>query len=148
MIYPPKKDMWVFALLMTVSVFLCGGAVLLVVRFFWKHEPFLWVPGVILGSAGGMLVWILAGSVYEITETDLILRLGPLRWRLRLEAIEEVYSTTKLQNDIGWGLALSSDRIRIKCRDRFMPFWISPEDKSGFIAELVRSRPGVKVTED
>ena len=69
-------------------------------------------------------------------------------WTLPLDAIEEVYSTSRLKADVGWGLAWSLDRMRIKCRGRMLPFWISPDDKAGFIAELLRAQPGLKVIED
>ena len=148
MTYPAKKDMWLFVLLMLVSLSLFGGALLLVGASFWKHQPGLWVPGAILACVGGFLLWMLLGSFYRITETDLILRIGPLGFRLPLETIVDVHATSRFGNDFGWGLAFSLDRLRIRCRDRLLPFWISPEDKAGFVAELVRSRPEVKVTTD
>jgi hypothetical protein len=148
MTYTPKRDLWIFVLLMLVSLLLLGGGLALAVTFFWKRVPFLWVPGLILGSVGGLVLWSALGSGYEIDERHLILRLGPLRWRLALETIVEIYSTSRLRNDFGWGLALSLDRLRIKCRDRWLPFWISPEDKAAFIAELQRFNPHVKVIED
>ncbi|MGE5192268.1 MAG: PH domain-containing protein [Deltaproteobacteria bacterium] len=148
MTYPPRKDQWLFVLLMLVSLILFGGALLSVGASFWKHEPGLWVPGIVFAAVGSLVLWILLGSRYEITATHLRLRLGPFRWALPLESIVEVYSTSRFGNDFGWGLALSLDRIRIKCRGRLMPFWISPEDKSGFVAELVRAHPGLKVTHD
>src|SRR6266478_2251460 len=137
MIYPPKKDLWILVLLMLVSLLLFSGAVLFVGVAFWKHVPALSVAGIIFGSVGILLVWLLVGPFYEITETHLILRLGPFRWRLPLDTIAEVHSTCRLGYDFGWGLAFSLDRVRIKCRDRLLPFWISPEDKAGFIAVLV-----------
>jgi hypothetical protein len=148
MIYPPKRDLWLLALLILICLLLFAGAFLLVGASFWKRVPGLWVPGIILGTVGTLLLWFLVGSFYEITESHLILGLGPLRWRLPLDTIAEVYSTSRFHHDFGWGLAFSLDRLRINCRDRLLPFWISPEDKAGFIAELVGARPDLKVTSD
>jgi Bacterial PH domain len=148
MIYPAKRDVWISVLLMLVSLVQLSGALLLVGTFFWKHVPHLWVPGVILANVGGLLLWILLGTRYEIGEKYLVLRLGPLRWRLPLEAITEVYSTSRFHNDFGWGLALSMDRVRITFRNRWLPFWISPENKTDFIAELKRANPHVQVVQD
>jgi hypothetical protein len=148
MIYPAKRDWWISMLLMLISLVQFSIAGLLVVTYFWKQEPHLWVPGVILANVGGLLVWILLGTRYEIDEMDLLLRLGPLRWRLAIDSIVEIYSTSRLQNDFGWGLALSLDRVRIKCRDRWLPFWISPENKADFIAELRHANPHVHVIQD
>ena len=100
------------------------------------------------GSVLVIVLWVALGSGYEIDERDIHLRLGPMRWRLPLDSIEDVYSTCRFHHDFGWGLALSFDRLRIKCRDRWLPFWISPEDKAAFIAELRRANPYMKVTQD
>jgi|SRR6516162_1694473 hypothetical protein len=148
MIYSAKRDVWILVLLLLVSTFLLGGGMLLVGAFFWKRVPFLWVPGVILTGVGSLVLWVALGSGYEIDERDIHLRLGPMRWRLPLDSIEDVYSTCRFHHDFGWGLALSFDRLRIKCRDRWLPFWISPEDKAAFIAELRRANPYMKVTQD
>jgi hypothetical protein len=148
MIYPAKRDLWILVLLLLVSTFLLGGGMLLVGAFFWKRVPLLWAPGLILSSAGSMVLWIALGSGYEIDERDVHLRLGRWRWTLSIDSIVDVYSTSRFHHDFGWGLALSFDRLRIKCRDRWLPFWISPEDKAAFIAELRRANPQVKVTQD
>jgi hypothetical protein len=148
MTYPAKRDLWILVLLLLVSTFLLGGGMLLVGAFFWKRVPFLWAPGVILASVGSLVLWIALGSRYEIDERDVRLRLGPFRWTLPLDSIVDIYSTSRFQHDYGWGLALSLDRLRIKCRDRWLPFWIAPEDKAAFIAELRGANPNVKVTQD
>jgi hypothetical protein len=148
MTYPAKRDVWISMLLMLISLVQLGVACLLVGAYFWKQVPHLWVPGVILANVGALLLWILLGTRYEIGEHDLILRLGPLRWKLGLDTIVEIYSTNRLRNDFGWGLALSLDRVRIKCRNRWLPFWISPESKTDFIAELRRANPHVQVVQD
>lgn len=148
MIYPPKRDLWLVMIILLVGLIFFGLACFLLVKFILTREPLLWVPALIMAAVGGLLMWFMLGTYYEITDKDLLIRLGPLRWKLSLETIVDVYSTTRLQADFGWGLAWSMDRLRIKCRGRVMPFWISPEDKAAFIAELVRVRPGLNVTED
>jgi hypothetical protein len=148
MTYPPKRDLWILVLLILVCLLQFGGALICLGAAAWKHEPGLAIPGFVLATAGSMLLWMLFGSAYEVTATHLILRVGPLRWRLPLDTMADIYSTSRLHHDFGWGLAFSLDRVRITCRDRSLPFWISPEDKAGFIAELARARPDLKVTSD
>jgi hypothetical protein len=113
-----------------------------------KQQPGILVPAAVLMAVAFFLLWIWSSSSYEITETDLVIQFGPLQWYLPLETIEEVHSTSRLKPDLGWGLAWSLDRMRIKARGRLLPFWISPDDKAGFIVELLRAHPGLKVIED
>jgi hypothetical protein len=148
MIYPAKRDWWIAGLLVLISLIQLGGACLFVGVYFWKQVPHLWVAGLILGNVAALLLWILIGTRYEIGEQDLLIRLGPMRWRLAIGSIVEIYSTHRLRHDIGWGLALSLDRLRIKCSDRWLPFWISPQNKFDFIAELQRANPQVQVIQD
>jgi len=148
MIYLAKRDWWITALLALISLTQLSVSGLLIGIYFWKQVPHLWLVGVIVANVGGLLLWILLGSRYEIGEKELILRLGPLRWRLALDSIVEIYSVSRFRNDFGWGLALSLDRMRIKCRDRWLPFWISPENKADFIAELRRANPQIHVIQD
>jgi len=148
MIYPAKRDWWISLLLMLISLVQLSSAGLLMGIYFWKQVPHLWVAGLIPGNIAAVLLWILLGTRYEIGERNLVIRLGPLRWRLATDSIVEVYSTVRLHADFGWGLALSLDRVRIKCRDRWLPFWISPENKTDFIAELRHANPHVQVIQD
>jgi hypothetical protein len=148
LIYSPKRDSWVAVLILTIGAIQLSGACLLLVSAIRMHQPGILVPAAVLMAVAFFLVWIWSSSSYEITETDLVIRFGPLHWTVPLETIEEVYSTGRLKADVGWGLAWSIDRMRIKCRGRLLPFWISPDDKAGFIAELFRAHPGLKVIED
>lgn len=148
MVYGPKRDGWVTALMMAAAAIQLGGACLLVVAAIRMGQPITLMPAAILMTVGLLLLWIWTAASYEISEVDLEIWFGPLHWVVPLDAIEEVYATRRLKADLGWGLAWSIDRMRIKARGRLLPFWISPEDKSGFIAELVRARPGLKIIED
>ncbi len=148
MIYSPKRDWWVAALILASGAIQLSGACLLVVVAIRMHQPGIVVPAAVLMAVAFFLLWIWSSSSYEITEIDLVIQVGPLRWTVPLETIEEVYSTSRLKADLGWGLAWSLDRMRVKARGRLLPFWISPDDKAGFIGELLRAHPGLKVIED
>jgi len=148
MIYRPKRDLWIAVIInlaclleLGMGVFLAGAAIL-------SHQPALWMPAMLTASVGLILAWVWFRSYYEVTQADLVIRFGPLRFTLPLEELINVHSVCRLKADVGWGLAWSLDRVRIRCQGRMFPVWISPADKLAFIQDLLRARPDLKVTED
>jgi hypothetical protein len=106
------------------------------------------IPAIALAAVAAMLVWSWVAAWSEITPTTLVIRFGPFRWTIPLESIAEVRSVSRFIVRPAWGLAWSLDRVYIKCRDRPLPYCISPGDKPGFLAELRRMRPGAIFSED
>lgn len=92
------------------------------------------------------------GTSYEIGETELVNRLGPICFRVPLNAIEEVVSTNGFCLVVGLGLAWSLDMLHLKYRKasgrRAWPVSISPQDKAGFLHELAAAVPGLKIARD
>jgi hypothetical protein len=99
-------------------------------------------------ALGVLLLWFYFSTSYEITASDMVVRLGPLRRRVALSAIEEVQPRSRFNLEAGQNFALSRDRLRIRYRKAsgrlaWLPLEISPEDKEAFLQELARSAPGL-----
>ena len=148
MIYRPKRDLWVALIIILACLVELGMGISVLAHAILSHQPALLVPAALCGGVGLLLAWLWFGSSYELTETELVIRFGPLRFTLPLEGVIDVHATDRLKADFGWGLAWSLDRVRIRFRGRLLPFWISPDDKQAFLEDLMRVRPDLKVTED
>jgi hypothetical protein len=114
------------------------------------------VPG-LLGAVlslgiGGLLLWMLLGTSYEIGETELVSRLGPCRFRVPLNTTEEVVLTRGFRLVGGLRLAWWLDMLRVKYRTasglRTWTVSISSQDKTEFLQELAAVVPGLKVAGD
>jgi hypothetical protein len=150
-VYPAKKDWWVACIVVPL------GLVLVSVGAFAVYQVATWAmpafPGLLVaavpGGGGGLLLWMFAGTSYVIGETDLVTHLGPFRFRVPLDAIEEVVSSTGFYFIVGVGLAWSLDALHVKYRKRSgrraLPVTISPQDKAGFLRQLAEAVPGLKV---
>jgi hypothetical protein len=150
-VYPAKCDWWVACLVVLASLVPIGiGAVVAYQAVTQAIPP---VPGlfeaVLLLGIGGLLLWMLLGTSYEIGETELVSRLGPFRFRVPLHAIEEVVPTRGFRLVVGLGLAWSLDMLHVNYRTssgrRAWPVSISPQDKAGFLQELAAVVPGLKI---
>ncbi len=90
MVYPGKQDWWISGLLALVAAaFFVGGGIFMSVAVGGGRWPPLFPASVML-LAGGLFVWVLRGTNCEITEAALIIRAGPFRRTILLDAIEEV----------------------------------------------------------
>jgi hypothetical protein len=77
--------------------------------------------------------WLLKTTRYILTDEDLLVRTGPLRWDIALGDIRKVTPTRSLLS----GPALSVQRLRIDY-GRGASLLISPQDESRFLEELER----------
>ena len=122
-----------------------GGAAAVVVGVFAVLTALLWV-------------WFWFGTSYEITASEVIIRLGPLKQRIGIEEIVEAVPTSSTWLMVG-GLhircALSRDAIMIKSSKKlwplvFLPYkaLISPQDKTGFLQALAEASPNLEQSDD
>ncbi len=151
MIYPAKHDWWVACLVVPTGFLPLGiGGFIAYLTVTQAMPPVPGLLGAVLPLAvGGLLLWLFLGTTYEIGETELVNRLGPLRFRVPLDAIEEVVATRGFRLVVGLGLAWSLDMLHVHYRKpgggRAWPVSISPQDKAGFLHELAAVVPGLKV---
>jgi Bacterial PH domain len=154
MVHRGKTDWWIGGLLATISAGqLVGGGTLLgiaLVRGPWQAL----IPGAILLLVGGMILWILVGTYCEITETSLLIRSGPIRWRVPLDAIEEVVPQSTWYGgplfEWNFGLAVRGVRVRYRKKNGGLtwPIRIAPRDRAAFLLELTERLPGLVVKDD
>jgi hypothetical protein len=155
MVYPGKKDWWIAGLLsVVIAVQLVTGGTLLGVALVGAVWPML-LPAAILLLVGGMLLWVLLGSNYEITETSLIIRTGPFRWTVPLDAIEDVVPQTNWYGGgapIEWNFGLAVLGVRLRYRKKngglTWPIRIAPQDRAAFLLELTERQPELVVKDD
>jgi hypothetical protein len=155
MVYPPKRDLWIAFLVLPSGCLMIGGGILLLsLLATGANPPGAILPlGLLLLTIGAMLLWMMFSTAYEIDPSDLRVRCGPLRWRIPLQAIEEVAPSRGIFSDAGWGWSViwSLDRLRITYRNK--RGWrlfalISPKDKEGFLAELAQANPNLQAIDD
>ena len=154
MVHPGGRDWWIVGLLSVVSAaLLVGGGTLVGFAAVAGLYPAL-VPGSVLLLVGGMLLWVIFGTSYAITESSLIARAGPFRWTIPLDAIEEVVP-------VGWlgdrhlfemNLALSVRGLIVRYQTKggwlSLPIRIAPRDRAAFLLELAERLPGLDVKDD
>jgi PH (Pleckstrin Homology) domain-containing protein len=130
--FPSKRDAWLVAVIWIAGALLAGTAWIPVVA-----GPFgaLRVPLALVHlGAAAFAFWVLYGTGYSVGERELLVRSGPFRWRIPIDAIASITPTT---NPIS-SPACSLDRLRIAYRGvrGARALLVSPADKAGFLAAL------------
>jgi hypothetical protein len=152
MVYPGKKDWWLASLLAFFSAALLVGGATMIGMAVVQALYGLFFPGGILLAVGFLFLWILRNTNCEITETTLIIRSGPIRWRVPLDAIEEVVPTEQRRIGPEWGFSLSLKGLRVRYRTRrgrlTWPIRIAPQDRAAFLLELAERQPALMVKDD
>ena len=131
-VFPSKRDGWLVAVIWVAGALLLGTAWIPVVV-----GPYgaLRVPIALVHlAAAGFAFWVLYGTGYRVGERELLVRSGPFRWRIPIDAI---VSVTRSTNPIS-SPACSLDRLRIAYRGARgeRALLVSPADRSGFLAAL------------
>src|SRR5205085_992572 len=95
-----------------IRLLMLGGGCLLLCLVAIQLAPLsALIPGVLLTVTGGLILWAFFATSCEITTADLIVRFGPLRWRIPLGAIDQVAAKGGLAPDRAWGLAWALERV-------------------------------------
>jgi hypothetical protein len=153
MVHHAKVDRWVAVLLGGLALLeVAAGTAVLAAGFVTGTPPLPQALGIGLtlvsvGVIMGLMLWGCYRTRYEVTPSDLMVRFGPFRTAVPLDAIVEVFPT---DNPLS-APAPSLDRLRINYRranGRMGFALISPKDKEGFVRDLAAAAPRLRSAGD
>ena len=134
-IYKSKIDKWILVVLVAAMA-ICFFASVLVLL---SGSPDIWWTLLITVGIGIILpLWLLVSTDYTLDSKMLVVRSGPLKWRVPITDIVSIKSTESVLS----GPAQSLDRL---CIDygQGSKLVISPRDKEKFLRNIEALRRGV-----
>lgn len=137
MTFRSKIDAWI-ALLSVGAAAACLGGLIHVALTKSILEAMVVSPLLLLGIV--LPPWLLTSTYYVLGDTELLVKSGPLQWRVPLVDIRAVTPTRSALSSP----ALSLDRLRIDYQ-RWKSIMISPADQEGFLQELENRRSRLAV---
>lgn len=128
-VFKSKVDWWVRLLL---GLAVAGMFVGIAVAILEGADP-LGITVTILACIAGLafIVWMLIATHYTVDRGTLIVRAGPMRWKIPIGEITAVEPTRSPLSSP----ALSLDRLRIRYGNN-RRIMISPADKTGFLKAI------------
>lgn len=133
--YASKRDRWLTVLIwVSTTLVMASGVGILLADASLLQRAIFFTFG--LATAGFML-WILYGTFYRLTDTQLIVRSGPFRYAIPLAGIKSVAPTRSPLS----GPACSLDRLQVDAGT--LSVLISPAAKQAFLRDLAGRSPGL-----
>ena len=118
-------------------------AIILFQIFIKKWDNGSIIVNIIMIATIGLLFWIYFGTEYELTETELKYKSGPIKGKIKIEEITEI-----IQNKTLWsGLkpATSRNGLIIKYK-KIEEIYISPDTNDIFINKILEINKNIKIT--
>ena len=118
-------------------------AIILFQVFIKKWDNGSIIVNIIMIATIGLLFWIYFGTEYELTETELKYKSGPIKGKIKIEEITEI-----IQNKTLWsGLkpATSRNGLIIKYK-KIEEIYISPDTNDIFINKILEINKNIKIT--
>ena len=128
-VFRSKVDWWIRLLLGIAIAGIFVGSATVILEGADPVETTIALLACIAGFV--LIVWVLIGTHYTVDRGTIIVRAGPMRWKIPIDEITAVEATKSPLSSP----ALSLDRLRIRYgkRRRIM---ISPADKAGFLEAI------------
>ncbi|MFA6959100.1 MAG: PH domain-containing protein [Thermoanaerobaculia bacterium] len=123
--FSSKRDLWLTVVILLSAIAIGGAAISSALQA-------RWLIAAVLSLSTAAILWVFFGTRYTVTDSELIIRSGPLRWTVARASITSVEPTT----DPTASPASSLDRLEIRYGGGSRRVLVSPEDKQGFCAAL------------
>ncbi|MGB0524221.1 MAG: PH domain-containing protein [Flammeovirgaceae bacterium] len=105
---------------------------------------FIWIDLLML-LVVGLLLWLNFGTGYELTQTELKYRSGPIRGKIEIKRIREIIKGKSLWS--GLKPATARNGLIIKY-DKYEEIYISPETNDTFVNKILELNNNIKITTD
>jgi hypothetical protein len=98
-----------------------------------------WIVGGCLLGLGLLVVWLVFPTYYRLTERELIIRSGPLRWRIDLRTIVQVEPSHTRPCASAWSFDALRISYTVDGRSQFA--LVAPRDRHLFVQRLRQAAP-------
>lgn len=130
------------------SILILGSVAFLVIislfgpAFGWIEKQDYWVI-LVFAAISALLLWIYFGTKYELTDTELIYRSGPLRGKIEIARIREIKKGKTLYSGLK---PATAGKGLIICFQKYDEIYISPKTNDSFIEEILKRNKAIVIS--
>ena len=107
-----------------------------------ENYNFMWTDILLLAIAG-FLIWLGLGTNYELTQTELKYKSGPIRGKIEIDKIHEIVKGKTLWS--GLKPATARNGLIIKY-EKYNDIYISPKTNDTFLKKILELNSRIKIT--
>jgi hypothetical protein len=107
-----------------------------------ENYNFMWTDIFMLAVAG-CLIWLGLGTNYELTQTELKYKSGPIRGKIEIDKIHEIIKGKTLWS--GLKPATARNGLIIKY-EKYNEIYISPKTNDSFVKKILELNDKIKIT--
>jgi hypothetical protein len=107
-----------------------------------ENYNFMWTDIFMLAVAG-CLIWLGLGTNYELTQTELKYKSGPIRGKIEIDKIHEIIKGKTLWS--GLKPAAARNGLIIKY-EKYNEIYISPKTNDSFVKKILELNDKIKIT--
>jgi hypothetical protein len=140
--FKSKKDILFQLLGFSIIVFFIG---IILFRVFYdgiENYNFMWTD-IFMLTVAGFLIWLGLGTNYELTQTELKYKSGPIRGKIEIDKIHEIIKGKTLWS--GLKPATARNGLIIKY-EKYNEIYISPKTNDSFMKKILELNDKIKIT--
>jgi hypothetical protein len=107
-----------------------------------ENYNFMWTD-IFMLTVAGFLVWLGLGTNYELTQTELKYKSGPIRGKIEIDKIHEIIKGKTLWS--GLKPATARNGLIIKY-EKYNEIYISPKTNDSFVKKILELNDKIKIT--
>tara|TARA_R110000850_G_scaffold215188_3_gene340952 strand:- start:211 stop:507 length:297 start_codon:yes stop_codon:yes gene_type:complete len=96
-------------------------------------------------AVAGFLIWLGLGTNYELTQTELKYKRGPIRGKIQIDKIHEIIMGKTLWS--GLKPATARNGLIIKY-EKYNEIYISPKTNDSFVKKILELNGKIKITNE
>jgi hypothetical protein len=140
--FKSRKDIF-FKLFIIIIISLLLTLTFVEIYFTGLDRPISIFTTILMLSVAGLLLWSFFNTEYELTQTQLRYRSGPIHGEIKIEEIKEIIKGKTLWS--GLKLATAKNGLIIKYQ-KYEEIYISPKTNDSFVTRILELNQNIKIT--
>jgi hypothetical protein len=140
--FKSRKDILFQLLGFSIIVFFIGIILFRVFSDGIENYNFMWTD-IFMLTVAGFLIWLGLGTNYELTQTELKYKSGPIRGKIEIDKIHEIIKGKTLWS--GLKPATARNGLILKY-EKYNEIYISPKTNDSFLKKILELNDKIKIT--